>query len=418
MNILFINTLSHPNYFGGAERTVFELASSLANNYDVDVRIIATSISGVHSDEYIDGVRVTSLPIENIYHPYEGMDLKEKSNLRKMLWHYLDRSNNAMKRKVVRCLEGEMPDVVITNCLAGISSSVWDAFEEYDVPIIHILRDYYLLCVKSSMYKHGENCVTRCAICKIYKDVIKEKTAKVASVVGISEFILQKHMDEGYFTNARTRKSVIYNGIKLPPENKTRTLGNGVYSYGYIGQIIPEKGIEEILAVFSERRIRNTKLHVFGNGRTEYVNYLKNKYATENITWHGYTDIDNVFSIINFLIVPSLWNEPFGRVVVEAFLRGVPVLGAARGGITEIIDNSEAGYIFDPNSPSDLTGLILKMNSMSECEYTNMSGKALIRGGVFSNDFMVEKVWKEINAVCALRSKRLEDVSGDRRHTI
>lgn len=46
-------------------------------------------------------------------------------------------------------------------------------------------------------------------------------------------------------------------------------------------------------------------------------------------------DIDEVFARTRVLLAPSLWGESFGRIVVEAMLRGIPVLASNIGGLPE-----------------------------------------------------------------------------------
>jgi glycosyltransferase involved in cell wall biosynthesis len=46
-------------------------------------------------------------------------------------------------------------------------------------------------------------------------------------------------------------------------------------------------------------------------------------------------DLDQLFSQVRVLVVPSLWGEAFGQIVVEAMLRGVPVLVSDQGGLPE-----------------------------------------------------------------------------------
>ena len=55
-----------------------------------------------------------------------------------------------------------------------------------------------------------------------------------------------------------------------------------------------------------------------------------------------------------FLILPSEWYEPFGRVAVEAFARGTPVLASALGGVAELVDHGRTGRLFRPGDAGDL----------------------------------------------------------------
>ena len=55
-----------------------------------------------------------------------------------------------------------------------------------------------------------------------------------------------------------------------------------------------------------------------------------------------------------FLVVPSVWYEPFGLVVAEAFACGTPVLGAFVGAIQEMLDDQVTGLHFAPGDPDAL----------------------------------------------------------------
>lgn len=66
----------------------------------------------------------------------------------------------------------------------------------------------------------------------------------------------------------------------------------------------------------------------------------------DRIEWHPHThDMASVYSDAALLLVPSLWEEASGRVIVEAMLAGVPVLAMRNGGIVEQV--GEGGILFD-----------------------------------------------------------------------
>ena len=67
------------------------------------------------------------------------------------------------------------------------------------------------------------------------------------------------------------------------------------------------------------------------------------------------------------MLVPSLWNEPFSRVIIEAYSYGIPVVASNRGGMPEIVEERKTGFLFDPEDEVSLResiNLFLKNPSM------------------------------------------------------
>jgi len=60
-----------------------------------------------------------------------------------------------------------------------------------------------------------------------------------------------------------------------------------------------------------------------------------------------YDDIDTTYAETAILLVPSLWEEPFGRVIVEAMSFGIPVIANDVGGIKEAMNGG--GFLIDVN---------------------------------------------------------------------
>ena len=96
-------------------------------------------------------------------------------------------------------------------------------------------------------------------------------------------------------------------------------------------------------------------LKVAGRGLAAYERYLHTRYKVPDIEFLGYVEPEVLLSEVDVLVVPSIWHEPFGRVIVEAYAHGVPVVGSNRGGIPELIEEGHTGFLFDPARSESLT---------------------------------------------------------------
>ena len=384
MRIVFINTLYYPNLVGGAERTVQEIAEGVLGDGN-DVWVV--TLSRDHSrHEYVhNGVTVVALPLFNVYHPYVNPPQGRMAGAWKAVWHLVDTFNLVMLRRISAELAAIRADLISTHCLAGFSNAVWLYARAGSIPIIHVLHDYYAICSRSAKYNlnRNANCEHLCLKCRILRSPSKLSSRNVRAVVGVSKYILATHVKNHFFRNAPITE-VIYNSssltlVSLPRERR------GTLRLGFMGSILPEKGIAELLGVVRESSPVGISLSVFGRAESMYARQLKSDTEGARIRWHGHVPASIAMSQIDVLVVPSVWDEPFGRVVIEALSNGVPVIGSCRGGITEILEGSGAGIVYEPlSSPSALRDAIDEMYFASEVEYRDMSRAAISRAADFN----------------------------------
>jgi glycosyltransferase involved in cell wall biosynthesis len=176
----------------------------------------------------------------------------------------------------------------------------------------------------------------------------------VGGLVGISRFILDQHSN--LFPQAR--KIVIPNAVHAVVSLHSQRSHSKPVTFGYLGRLEPEKGVREILEAFQQLP-DYCHLIVAGAGGEAYEAALKAQFASSRIRFLGWVSADSVYGDIDFAVIPSLWNEPFGRVVIEAYSHGVPVIAAARGGLSELVDQ-RTGYLFDPDVRGDLDHVCLQ----------------------------------------------------------
>lgn len=387
MKIIIFNTLYYPYQIGGAERSVQLLAESLNNNGDEVTVVTLHDGNDVEQVNY-NGVDVVKLPLLNSYWPWGDV----QGRLTKLFWHIRDIYNNKMLEVITNRFANETYDVVHTNNLCGFSVAVWEWAKERNFPIVHTARDYYLMNPNAKLFRKGENHSPKTIDSLAFSFIKKREARKVTKFVGISQYIKKLHVQNDFFRNDISE--VIYNSIDI-----TRTLGpdkrkykdGGMVTFGYLGRIEENKGIEFLLNALDKLGRDDLNLLVAGKGDDEYLRFLERKYSKINFKFIGTVKINDFFPQIDYLITPSLWNEPFGRVVVEANSFGIPVLGSSRGGIPEIIVENETGFVFDADDQHSLVTLLQNVLMLSDHEYSMLSENSFL----FSQKFSSENVMRE-----------------------
>jgi len=88
--------------------------------------------------------------------------------------------------------------------------------------------------------------------------------------------------------------------------------------------------------------------------------------ARSRIVLRDFTDnIWTVWDACDFAVVPSTEPEPFGMVAIEAMASGKPIIGAAHGGLTEIIKDNNTGLLVSPGDPASLADAIMMLAKSS-----------------------------------------------------
>ena len=358
MRILMANTLYEPFAQGGAERSVKITAEAL-HDAGHDVAVVSVYGGCEPRTEVRSGVRVHYVPSRNLFFPYQKLVAAwTQKVLAKVVWHTLNTFNPFMIGPLASVLAHEQPDVLHSNNVSGLSTALWWVAHRQGIPIVHTIRDYYLLCHRAQMFNAGTNCSGVCTHCKPFKSARVWATKYVTGVVGISQFVLDRHRTYGAF-GAASFSRVIPNPYPsaqiAPPEEPAEQDSQRSLRIGFLGRLAPAKGIDVLLQATRNLSATGWEVHVGGTGDEAFVRDLKREHADPRIRFHGYVAPASFLPSLDVLVVPSLWHEPLGRVVFEAFAHGVPVIGARRGGIAELIDEGHTGWLFDPDAPGDLT---------------------------------------------------------------
>lgn len=350
MNVLHVNSLYAPHVGGGAEVMLAELARGFRARGQAVSVLTTHGGTGVLRDT-VDGVPVYRLGNKNIYWQFPPL---ERSAAARTLWHALDSYNLPMARQAAALIDEIRPDLIVCHNLPSLSASVWALGKRRGIPVVQVLHDYYSMCPKVTMFRKGHCCSSPCGSCSLFRMPHRHASKAVSAVVGVSRAVLDAHLAQGMFAQARI-KTVVYNARSLPPPATRQT--DETFTFGYIGGITDVKGVDRLAKAFAavaRSSKRPVRLMIAGTGKPEDVARLRREHESPQISISGRVDPFDFFSRLDVSVVPSLWNEPLGLVAFEAIGSGVPVIGARRGGIPEIVQHEVNGLLFEPDEPGSL----------------------------------------------------------------
>lgn len=171
----------------------------------------------------------------------------------------------------------------------------------------------------------------------------------------------------------------IYHG--LTPDLYTPTVKPTGGYIAYLGRIIEPKGLHlAIRAVKGYNRTAKTKLQLRIAGK-HYAGHIKDTYWQKDIfpqidgteiVYDGFLGTAQqkklFLSNATALLVPSIFNEPFGMVTIESLACGTPVIGLDSGATSEILTSSKIGCIAKKAHFSDGTlDVLTTSNNISTC---------------------------------------------------
>ena len=171
---------------------------------------------------------------------------------------------------------------------------------------------------------------------QIKRKINPEKVVSVLNGIKTDRFDLDKIIAD---------KKAIRKSFSLPEEGKMIL---------FKGRLVREKGIVELLEAFSKIERKDIILVLagsknFGEKRYKKSQYEKKieKYVKEDkrIIMLGHVDYSKLpllHKIADIAVVPSIWQEPCGLVVIEAVVSGVPLIASKTGGTPEVIGEAKS----------------------------------------------------------------------------
>jgi len=277
------------------------------------------------------------------------------------------------QRTLQRLLQKDRPDVVhFQNTFPLISPAGYYLARSCGLPVIQTLRNYRLLCPNAVFFRDGhvcEDCLGKLVpwpgvFHRCYRSS-RAATSVVATMLIVHRLLRtwQRMVDIYIALTEFARQKFIQGGL---PAEKIMVKPNFVYpdpnpgSHSgafalFVGRLSPEKGLRTVLAAW--KHLGNTiPLRIVGDGPLS-SEVAKAATGTPALEWLGRKGASEVYTLMGearVVLFPSEWYETFGRVIIEAYAKGTPVIAANIGAASELVEHGRTGLLFRPGDPEDL----------------------------------------------------------------
>jgi glycosyltransferase involved in cell wall biosynthesis len=319
------------------------------------------------------------------------------------------------KRLTKKLIENNYDLVHVQNFFPLISPSVFYAASFSKVPVVHTLRNYRLLCPNGLLLKGDRSCeictrkvfawpgvlggcyrgktlatLSVSLMLSIHK-LLKTWEKKVDAFVALSEF------EKEIFIKAGFPAKRIYVKPNFLIEDSGPGRGAGDFAL-YVGRLSVEKGVDILIQSWSKVP-GDSKLKIIGSGPLEQD--LKKIASNDSrISFLGRLPMAEALKVMGeakVVVVPSRCHETFGRVVIESFSKGTPVLVSSSGAPSELVNDGKNGFRFSINSEKELSDKLTLFFSKNFCaeKFRENSRKA------FLERFSEEKNYKNIYEIYA-----------------
>jgi len=281
--------------------------------------------------------------------------------------------NQGTSRRFRAFLERTRPDLVhCHNTFPLLSPSVYYAARAERVPVVQTLHNFRLACPNALLFRDGKPC-EECLARVIKWPAVRHacyRTSRLAS--GSVAVMLAAHWAvrtwsrtvNVYISLSRfARRKAIAGGLpaerivvkpNFVPTDLTAGAGDGGFCL-FVGRLSAEKGVSTLLEAWN--LLENPPLLlIVGDG--PLADELGFDAAEQpRIRWLGGKaphEVHDLMGAARLVIVPSESYETFGLVVIEAFAKGTPVLGANSGALGDLIEPGQTGQLFTPGDAQDL----------------------------------------------------------------
>ena len=358
MKILIFSEIYYPDIMGGGEFSTKQMAEGLAGKGH---EVIVYCLGKDTFEEKIRGVRVKrryirgasehflslakNNPLKETFTPLEKLKRKQGDLYQNRKWY------EYYKNIIIK----ESPDAVHTASPMSYLGRVnlWKAAYDLKIPVSHVCRADNLLRLNFPGGLLDSYNIRRNAKASLY----------LTALAAPSRYLLDKHVKAGI--RGQSFNEVIYNAVDFEPLPLTDELMEKKEDMVlYAGELSGKKGILTLLEAM--KGLEGVRLLIIGAGELEGL--LRKCGKAEVLDWMDREKLYAYMKKAKTVVLPSKWDEPFGRILIEAIGNGTVAIGSDRGGIPEALDHNR-DHIFKSNDAAGLRRRIERVLSMTSGQY-------------------------------------------------
>ncbi len=309
------------------------------------------------------------------------------------------------RRKLGNLLNAMRPNIAHAhNVYHHISPSIFGVLKRRNIPTVLTLHDLKLACPAYKMLAHDGIC-ERCkdgALSHVVRNRCVKNSLALSGMIWLeasvqrmlgcyadnvdrfitpSRFYLEKLVEWGW---ERKRFVHIPNFVDVDAHKPDYAIGQ---AFLYFGRLAPEKGLTTLVKAAA---LAQVPVWIVGTGPEEEALKQRVVQTGANVKFLGYKSGAELHALVQAaraVVLPSEWYENAPMSILESYALGRPVIGAAIGGIPELIREDETGISFKSGDVDALAAALRRIADMPDAQvaHRGRSGRQWVE-----NEFTVE----------------------------
>ncbi|MAB90571.1 MAG: hypothetical protein CMJ90_14095 [Planctomycetes bacterium] len=369
MKVLMVGAGYPPKSRGGTEIHMQQLARALAARGH-SVSVFCRDGDADRSDYDVIREEIEGVPVTRINYMFRDAASLDS------IYH-----NERIDQEIDKEIERIAPDLVHVHHVTCLSTTFLGQVKARGIPLIMTLHDFWTVCPRGQRIRPDlDLCTTldreRCAPC--LHDLWPHFGITAEMLRGVDAQLLERlrgcdrlltpssfHRDRMLEIDLDPQRVfAVPHGLDhelIPERSRWRFPPKKI---GFIGSVIPTKGVHVLVEAMNLIGNPELECHVWGeapsfHGDLGYVDRLKDAGREDlQLLFRGaydQSDLPEILSEVDVLVVPSLWWETFCLTIREAMLAGVPVVASDLGAMHEALSDLDLDLLFEPGNAQDLT---------------------------------------------------------------